>query len=737
MADDGYERYFAEKIWELIPPVYRHEDGQGENPGVLRALVEVVARQAAVLRRSQDRLWEDRFVEGASDWAIPYFAELVATRLVSALNPRGRRVDVAKTIYYRRRKGTPGILEELIGDIAGWDGTVVEAFRRLARTWHRLDPAPARRPGRMTGTPPGGLPDLREAGGAELAGTPFEEFHHLPDIRKPRGRDGRYGIHRLNVHLYRIPALRVGASDAAPAGGGPGRYTVDPSGRDVALFRPRIRPATWDEWRAVREWEVQAPIRCRLLNHVVYTLSEAAILRLLDDGVVTAAQADELRALRGTRYASDARLRRTLATLPSAAAFLGTATFRAIRAASLEPECGKAALLPNALRVSVGGAPVPPEAVIGADLAAWNVPPVDAELVVDPARGRLLFPAGAPDTDVLVTYHYGSPAPIGAGTYDRRHVEEVHPDVAHSGGGALAAADIPNEGVARIDDDRTYGPLPNKNAVRSLTLQAANQRRPYLRLTDGPATVWRLSTGSNAESRLTFDGLWIGAAGPAVIRLEGDYERVTLRHTTLDPGGPLTRDVGSPELPPVVLEVRGHVELIELERCIAGPIRTTGDGVVERLVVRDSILQSTDAAVPAIDLEGAEVTLERATLLGALRCRRLWATEALLTRPAHVLDVQAGCFRFGAAPPGSRLPRPYESHVLEDRRHLFVSRRFGDHGYAQLSATAPVELRRGAENGSEIGAYSSLLAPVRLDGLRTKLEEYAPFGRLTVLVAET
>ncbi len=40
---DGFEQYFAEKIWEMIPGFYRHEDGLAENPGVLRALVEVLA----------------------------------------------------------------------------------------------------------------------------------------------------------------------------------------------------------------------------------------------------------------------------------------------------------------------------------------------------------------------------------------------------------------------------------------------------------------------------------------------------------------------------------------------------------------------------------------------------------------------------------------------------------------------------------------------------------------------
>ena len=62
-ARDNFERYFAEKLWEMIPSIYRHEDGIAENPGVLRALVEVLAVQAAILRRSHDRLWEDQFIE--------------------------------------------------------------------------------------------------------------------------------------------------------------------------------------------------------------------------------------------------------------------------------------------------------------------------------------------------------------------------------------------------------------------------------------------------------------------------------------------------------------------------------------------------------------------------------------------------------------------------------------------------------------------------------------------------
>src|SRR5688500_5299042 len=97
-ANDGYVRYYTEKIWEIVPSVYRHEDGIALSPGVLRAMVEIMAARAALLRRSQDRLWDDAFPDLCDDWAVPYIGDLVGTRLVSALNLRGRRVDVAKTI---------------------------------------------------------------------------------------------------------------------------------------------------------------------------------------------------------------------------------------------------------------------------------------------------------------------------------------------------------------------------------------------------------------------------------------------------------------------------------------------------------------------------------------------------------------------------------------------------------------------------------------------------------------
>ena len=93
--------------------------------------------------------------------------------------------------------------------------------------------------------------------------------------------------------------------------------------------------------------------------------------------------------------------------------------------------------------------------------------------------------------------------------------------------------------------------------------------------------------------------------------------------------------------------------------------------------------------------------------------------------------------RSGTYGKGSRAPHPYRSHFIDDVAHFFTSRKFGQPGYAQLSESAPLGLLSGAENGSEIGAFSSLLNPIRLDGLRAKADEYMPFGLIPVFVFET
>src|SRR6516162_10930872 len=142
MPDDTYVARYGDKLWQLLPALYRTLD-TGETPhaaGPLRELIDRIGAQMATVRRGIDRLWENQSIETCDDWVIPYIGDLLATRMVSCLDARAQRLDVAKTIYYRRRAGTLGLLEELVADIAGRQARAVEFFRRLGRTRHQFDP---------------------------------------------------------------------------------------------------------------------------------------------------------------------------------------------------------------------------------------------------------------------------------------------------------------------------------------------------------------------------------------------------------------------------------------------------------------------------------------------------------------------------------------------------------------------------------------------------------------------
>jgi hypothetical protein len=546
------------------------------------------------------------------------------------------------------------VLEELISDIAGWEGKVVEEFKRLARTRHSLDPRPASLAGQFSGTLPGGVADLRRLHAAELTHTAFDEFHYTADVRQHSGVDGRTNIPKLAFHLYRLSVYPV--ENAVPFDMGDGlRFTCDPSGRDIPLFMPGQRPENWDDWRSAQEWELPAPMTCRVMTYA----------------------------------------------------------------------------LPEAIQVyQAPNDPVLPADIVAGDLSQWPIGDPGKRLVIDPERGRLQF-FGSPPAACTVTYHYGFSGEVGAGTYSRPAVEQRRPDSeVPPGGGQIDFTTLLNQGVTQIGDSATYGPIAGKRQVSDLTLQAANQQRPYIRLT----TNWVLRTPSEADANLLLDGLWLGSDGNFAVILQGDYEQVTIRQATFDPGG---SDVNDNPIWPVPLIIEAKVETLIIDRSIMGRIATRNGGLVENLKVTDGILDATDASQTALQLARSEVEMNRVTVFGQVDVNRLWASETLVTGVADVTDTQEGCFRFSSAPKGSRLPRPYETHILTDADPIFTSSRFGRPGYGQLSQTAPVALKRGAENSSEIGVFSSLHNPIKRDSLRTKIDEYMPFGLIPIFIEET
>src|SRR5262249_48143430 len=105
---------------------------------------------------------------------------------------------------------------------------------------------------------------------------------------------------------------------------------------------------------------------------------------------------------------------------------------------------------------------------------------------------------------------------------------------------------------------------------------------------------------------------------------------------------------------------------------------------------------------------------------------------------------QAGCVRFSYVAQGSRTPRRYRCQpdlilegvtdaatlqILKNTvRPAYTSVHYGDPGYAHLSLECACEIKTGADNGAEMGAFTSLLQPQREANLQIRLEEYLPFG---------
>ena len=772
-ANDGFERHYAEKIWALVPEVYRSADGEGDRPGKLRALVEILADQAAIARRSVDRLWSDSRIDEADDWAIPYIGALVGARPVNALNRAAQRANVGRTILYRRRLGTVRLAELLADDIADWDAVASEAFKRLIRHWHMLDGGP--QPGPISRSPQWGYADLRCTRVDSILDHAHDDLSHYPDVRRHRGVLGRYNIPKVNLHLFRQYAFPLSGVDVVEIANG--LFTLDPSGRDVALFQVGggAQPVeadsdaallrlggSVDECKAAREWEMRAPIPCRRLNF-------AGFRPRFEDAPV--GLEDLLAPIYGRRFATEAGLleaaNAALAEDPTPPNALSNSEASFLIAHAMEDASPRRNLLPGGdldnLSIAIAAGvpadpPLGPEALYGANLEAWGqdfAPPGWVEALVDPARGRfrVMQPLAQDEAVRVEQIYYGAFWPVGAGTHDRAS------ELATAGfvgiGNLQPDWTGPLSGEFRFLDNHTYRPQLEAGGVieadGDLTLSAANETRPYVILTpDAGNTVTLRSTRPGAH--LVIDGLWIGVfdpaggGGPTTLRIDGTWARVTLRNVTIDPGGERAAAPAqaAQPIPAVRLAFSGAVDDLVIERCVTGRIVELGTPLdpcaTDTVEISDSIVRTPDAADAAIQLRNASLTVDATTVFGDVVVGRIDASELLVDGRVLAEDQQTGCFRFSAAVSGGRTPHPYESHFFDGPLlpfGTFLSKRFGDASYAQLSEIAPTEIRTGGEDGVEIGAFKAALDPIKRDDLAAKLAEFMPLNIIVQQIIET
>jgi hypothetical protein len=199
-----------------------------------------------------------------------------------------------------------------------------------------------------------------------------------------------------------------------------------------------------------------------------------------------------------------------------------------------------------------------------------------------------------------------------------------------------------------------------------------------------------------------------------------------------------------PTAPSIIIE--SGVVTLEVDHSIVGGIRAHEDAKVG---VSSSIVDATDptnVAYSALDAKsaGGEVSIVATTLIGKVRSRvlrlvsnsiiaaRLAASDAW-TFPVHADRRQDGCVRFSFIPIGSRTPRRFQCQPANATDALrvqpqFTAERYGAPAYGQLSDRCAKEIRTGADDESEMGAFHDLFAPQRETNLSIRLDEYLRFG---------
>ena len=741
MADDGYVAWYQAKFWNLLPGIHRTMDAAVPGtPGPLQELTGRLGAQAATIRRSIDRMWENQSLETCDDWVVPYIGDLLATRLVACLDARAQRLDVAKTIYYRRRAGTLGVLEELAADIAGRDARAVEFFRRLGRTRHQFDPpignafasaAPSWTPATTYVT---GQVVTNAANAYRCVGGGISAASGGPTGTGTTIADG--GV----TWAFDEPA---GSLVPAVIEGIAGTTSRTPSGGFADL---RNAYSAANTSGAFDEFAHTADLRRGAQSLGWYNISHLGVFVWWLQSFPILAATPVSNGQSPACYSFDPSGREMPLFAP------GSRTSASFGEDWVSPDEWQ---LPVAVREAFWTAYpdqlYPAAFWVGTGGGSAQAPFPRDGLRIQPERGLFSF-TGTPPAGALVTqYHFGFMSRIGAGGFPAALLESIDiPAIAAhaTGGGALNATltGLTTDATVEIGDSLTYpGPtaawtLPGSAATpATVVLQGADGERPLLRWAGGGATWTITGQGGN----LMLQGIWLQGAD---IVLAGSFQSVSLRMVTLDPGtaGDGAALAGSAidgmKLAPVHLWIEGSIGTLSLERCITGPLRTRNGGAIEQMTATDSIIQAIATSAGndlALETEVGSISLARCTVLGAAHVHRLAASECILDDIALVEDAQHGCVRFSAYASGSQLHAPYRCVAVPKVAPIFVSRRFGQPGYGRLRRLADNaildpqpgdSILGGAQNEAEMGAFQGEGIALKKRGLTIKFEEYAPLG---------
>lgn len=755
------------RLYPLLPQTHRVRDAEAGLP--LRAVLGVIEEVFDQLEQDIAGLHDDWFIETCAEWVVPYLGDLLGARPLKppAVDREGDvayslRAYVANTLGYRRRKGTAAVTEQLARDVTGWPARAVEYFQLLATTQQlnhlRLHSR--------------AVIDLRDGHAMEHLGTAFDAAARTADVRgiadagRVPPRDGRHNIPNLGLHLWRLQSYWTSAADARPAAVA-GCYTFDPLGRNRRLAnRPRTEGAV-----AQRTGELDAPVTLR--RRALYDEVEAMRAALAAGTSAAAAWFDP------DEPAFQIALGRNAAPVPADQILIcdlsgwqrppatkayanasGTLVARSI-AVAVDPVLGRLALpassTPAVVEVSaahafsgdVGGGPYDRTAAFlrrRRDEVRWQA---GVSKHVAPA-----LPVYATLREAVEAWNTLPPAPEGRvgviAIMDSASYAETltGADAVRMPAGSqlfIVAADWP-----LTVDPATGVPrrVPGDLRIEGL--------RPHLR--GELAVMGTAPAGSANPGELVLNGLLVEGR---VSVLAGHLGALQVDHCTLARGAGGVRALAGTTAGQTNARLA-----VAIDRTICDLVDLAA--AVPLLEIADSIVGDADASPGAyvVDAPGAHVTVESATIFGATRARSLDGSNTLFDGGVRAEERQRGCLRYSYVRdrPSNRTPRgfrcqpdlalaaraavlglasaaalsgPERATVIARVQPTYTATDPAHAGFAQLRRATPIELREGAEDGAEMGAFRYLQQPSREANLRTSLQDYLRLGLEAGIFFET
>lgn len=701
--------------------------------GPLQSLMMLVAEQVAAVQQDLTQLYNDEFIETCAPWVIPYIGDLIGYQAVHgvAASVASPRAEVANTISFRRRKGTILVIEQLAHDVTGWGAHAVEFFKLLSDTQNmnhvRLDNCYA--------------PDLRGWQPLAYMDTGFDATAHTVDVRRIAVERGRYNIQNVGIFLWSLnaypltgvpcvpaPAVTSGANPPSPC------FRLNTLGCDMPLFNFPVPQGS-----AIAAAATPSNVPDYLTRYVlcqdiqsgagaVY-YGEGLSLALFVNGNLLSPYQIQVCDLSGNE-----------------GSWVNVPTSGSPYAAAVDPVLGRVCLPPLA-----AGSPAPTVSAsysygFNGDMGGGPYPRNDQTteaFAVQPGPDAVVTPFGQASPGTLLNALNAAISGISAG--------------------GAAALEITDNGIYQLGPGKTSG-----GAVIPLTLRIPAGATFEFRAADGcrPTIVLagELKVGGGALSSLYLNGLIVtyASGGPAATRslLHATGEaanllgNLSLSHCTLVPGWNLgpggTPTAAYAGKPTVFAETPGL--RLTVSKSILGTMWVNGQVTAN---ISDSIIDATDptgvAYVMSTDKNGQTPTpggplsLSGCTVVGKVYSSLLslvtnsvfWAGLSARDRagsppnwaaPVWACQQQDGCVRFSFVPSAAILPREYQCVVQAggSPQPVFVSLRYGDPGYGKLSPNTDDTIRRGADDGGEMGGFHFVLAPLRETDLLTRVQEYIP-----------